>query len=115
MNTLRKPHCALALLLLSSCTLADVAALAPDQWPGTVAQAVPQILAVLSPTTRSIIPGTPRDSLVLLQAELGEDIRQRLGLDHGNTALVAAACGRPCSIEQATLRLMEATWQALTK
>jgi hypothetical protein len=86
-----------------------------SQWPSTVADAVPHIIATLKPAQRSIVRGTSRDSLSLLQGEWGEDIEQLLGLKQVNTALVSAACGRPCTVDEATLLLMDAAWLALQK
>jgi len=97
-----KPSCILGLILFSAAALADVKPIAPSQWPTTVADAVPPVLAILTPTTRSIIRGTSKENLVLFQDQLGEDIRQLLGLKKGNLQLVNAACGGPCTAEDAT-------------
>ena len=104
---------ALSLLLLSAVALADVKPLPQSQWPHTVAEAVPSILALLTPTQQSIISNTARENLFWLQGEWGDDIEQLLGLNSGNTALREAACGHPCPVDQATLKLMEASWEAL--
>lgn len=110
---MKKLGLALALLLLGAGASADVKPLPQSQWPHTVAEAVPHILSTMRPLQRSIVGDTSKDSLNLLQAEWGEDIEQLLGLSKGNTVLVEATCGQPCSVEQATLKLMEATWEAL--
>ena len=110
---MKKTMLALAVMIQFGAAQADVKPLPPSQWPGSVAEAVPHILATMRPTQRSIVSDTSKDSLFLLQSEWGEDIEQLLGLNKGNSALVSAACGHPCSIEQATLILMEATWAAL--
>jgi hypothetical protein len=110
-----KPSFILSLIFLSATALADVKPLPPSQWPTTVADAVPSVVAILTPTTRSIIRGTPKENLVLFQDQLGEDIRVLLGLKKGNAQLVNAACGGPCTAEDATLRLMEALLDALNK
>jgi hypothetical protein len=65
------------------------------------------------PQPRQCRPSTSKESLHLLKSEWGEDIGQLLGLNSGNTALIEATCGRPCSVDQATLMLMEAAWAAL--
>jgi hypothetical protein len=110
-----RPSYLLTLIFFSAAALADVTPVSPSQWPTTVADAVPHILATLTPTTRSIIRGTSKENLVLFQGELGEDIRQLLGLTKGNGQLVIAACGGPCTAEDATLRLMQAVLEALDK
>jgi hypothetical protein len=104
-----------ALLVFCTVAIADVKPLPRAQWPGNLAEAVPLIIATLNPTQRSIIGGTSKDSLRLHLGEWGEDIEKLLGLDNGNTVLVAAVCGRPCRADEATLALMEATWEALQK
>ncbi len=104
---------ALALLLLSTAVLAEVKPLPHSSWPHTVAEAVPHILGTLTPTQRQIIQATSKDSLFLFMGEWGEDIEQLVGLNNGNAVLTQASCGHPCTVEQATLKLMEATWDAL--
>jgi len=104
-----------ALMLQTPATRADVRPLPQSQWPHTVAAAVPLVLAVMSPTQRFIIRDTPKENLPLFQGEWGDDIEHLLGLDKGNSALVTAACAAPCPIDQATLKVMEAVWDALAK
>jgi hypothetical protein len=104
---------ALSFLFLSTAARADVQPLPQSQWPRTAQEAVPSILITLSPTQRSIVGHTSKESLHLLKSEWGEDIGQLLGLNSGNTALIEATCGRPCFVDQATLMLMEAAWAAL--
>jgi hypothetical protein len=110
---MKRPLLTLTILCQFFAAHADVTPLPQSQWPSTVAAAVPYIVATMRPMQRSIVSGTSQDSLFLLQSEWGEDIEQLLGLNKGNSALVDAACGQPCSVEQATLKLMEATWEAL--
>ena len=105
----------LALLLFTTGALAEVKPLPQSNWPHTVAEAVPPILATLTPTQRSIIGGTSKDNLFLFLGEWGEDIEVLLGLNNGNTALTHASCGHTCTAEQAALKLMEATWDALQR
>ena len=112
---MRRTILAAVVLLLAGAAIADVEPLPRSQWPQTVAQAVPRIVAVLTPAQRSIVQGTPRENLFMLQGEWGEDIERLLGLDAGNTALATAACGRPCSADRATMVLMEAAWEALAR
>lgn len=56
---------ALALLLLATCSIADVKPLPKSSWPNTVAEAIPHILGSLTITQRSIIGGTSKDNLFL--------------------------------------------------
>lgn len=110
---MKKSLLALTFMIQFAAAHADVAPLPKAKWPVTVAEAVPRIIATMQPMQKSIVSDTKKDSLFLLQSEWGEDIEHLLGLDKGNTALVEAACGHPCKVEQATLILMEATWAAL--
>jgi hypothetical protein len=86
-HSMLKPSFILSLIFFSAAALADVKPLPPSQWPTTVADAVPPVVAILTPTTRSIIRGTPKENLVLFQDQLGEDIRVLLGLKKGNVQL----------------------------
>ena len=104
---------ALSVLLYSAAASADVKPLTQSQWPHTVAEAVPHIIAAMTPTTLSIVSRTSKDSLFLFLGEWGDDIEQLLGLNNGNKELAASACGQPCSVKQATLLLMEAAWETL--
>lgn len=106
---------ALALLLYSTCSMAEVKPMPQSSWPSTVAEAVPHILGSLSLTQRSIIGGTSKGNLYLFMGDWGEDIQVLLGLKRGNTTLVQTSCGQPCTAEQATLKLMEAAWDALPR
>lgn len=106
---------AFVLAVVSVQALADVKPLPGSQWPSTVAGALPHILATLTPAQRSIVVGTSRENLFMLQGEWGEDIEVLLGLNAGNTALLEAVCGAACRVDQATLLLMEAAWDALKK
>ena len=109
-----KLHClALSLLLYGAAASADVKPLTQSQWPRTVAEAVPHIVAAMTPTTISVVSRTSKDSLFLFMGEWGDDIEQLLGLNKGNEELAASACGQPCPVKQATLLLMEAAWGTL--
>ena len=106
----------LTLALVTPLTLqAQPKALARDRWPNTVEQAVPHIIQALKPAQRSIVQGTSKDNLMMLQGEWGEDIEVLLGLDKGNSPLAQAACGRPCTSDQAAFELMKAAWEALQR
>ena len=106
---------AFALAIVSATAFAEVKPLPSSQWPSTAVGAVPLIIAALTPAQRSIVISTSKENLFMLQAEWGEDIETLLGLNAGNTALVAATCAQPCRVNKATLLLMEAAWEALSK
>ncbi len=107
----------LALVALLACTgsYAEVQPLPRAQWPTTAAAAVPHIISALGPSQKSIVRGTSKENLFMLQGEWGEDIETLLGLNDGNLALTTATCGRPCPVDRATLLLMEAVWESLAK
>ena len=104
---------ALSLLLYGAAASADIQPLTQSQWPRTVAEAVPHIIAAMTPTTISIVSRTSKDSLFLFMGEWGDDIEKLLGLNMGNEELAASACGQPCPVKQATQLLMEAAWGTL--
>lgn len=112
---MRRTNFILTSLLAASAALADVVPLPRAEWPSTVAAAVPHIVAALHSAQKSIVRGTSKENLFMLQGEWGEDVERLLGLNSGNVALVVAACGKPCPVDQATLLLMEAAWDALEK
>ncbi len=70
-------------------------------------------LANLLLAQKSIVRVTGKVSIFLLRGEWGEDIEQLLGLNNGNRVWVSAACGQSCTVDQATLVLMEAAWLSL--
>lgn len=105
----------IGLAAVTSAAVAEVKPLPRAQWPASVAAAVPLIVAVLTPAQRSIVVGTSRENLPMLQGEWGEDIEALLGLNAGNKTLVEAACGAGCTADRATLVLMEAAWTALAR
>ena len=116
MNKLMTKHLmAIALVFSSTAVMADVKPLPPSQWPQSVTEAVPHILGVMTTTQRSIISGTSKDNLFLFLGEWGEDIEVLVGLNNGNTRLAHASCAKPCSSDEAALKLMEAVWEALQR
>ena len=81
----------------------------------TLEAAVSAVLARLSPSQKSIVKGTAKDSLFLLLGEWGDDIEERLRLKNKGSTLAAAVCKRACSAEDATLIIMKAAWDELQK
>jgi hypothetical protein len=82
---------------------------------GSVEAAVAAIIQRLNPAQRSIVQGTPKDNLFMLQGEWGEDIEELLGLEQGNQALKAAVCAAVCTSDQATFLLMQKAWEVLQR
>jgi hypothetical protein len=83
--------------------------------PETLETAVTAVLARMSPSQKSIVKGTAKDSLFLLLSEWGDDIEERLLLKNKNNTLAATVCKRACSSEEATLIIMKAAWEELQK
>jgi hypothetical protein len=100
----------LALSLVISAHAADSTS-APA--PETLETAVLAVLARLSPSQKSIVKGTAKDSLFLLLGEWGDDIEERLLLKNKNNKLAATVCKRVCSAEEAKLIIMNAAWDEL--
>jgi hypothetical protein len=86
--------------------------------PETLAGAVSLIVSQLNPNQKQIIRSTAKDNLLVALAEWAGDVQAELGLQRGgsaNTKLIANACQRACTPDQATARVMEAVWEALQK
>jgi hypothetical protein len=83
--------------------------------PETLEAAVSAVLARMSPSQKSIVKGTAKDSLFLLLGEWGDDIEERLLLKNNNSKLAVTVCKKACSAEEATLVIMKAAWDELQK
>jgi hypothetical protein len=77
--------------------------------------AVKLTLAALKPHQKSLVRGTAKDSLFLLMPEWGSDIQELLGLNRSNVSLAAELCAKPCSVDEATLLVMEAAHDVLVR
>ena len=82
---------------------------------GELQHAVELTLAAMKPHQKSLVRGTAKDSLPLLMGEWGSDIQELVGLAPRNTRLAAALCQRVCSVEQATLQIMESVHEVLLR
>jgi hypothetical protein len=83
--------------------------------PETLETAVSAVLVRMSPSQKSIVKGTTKDSLFLLLGEWGDDIEERLLLKNKNNKLAATVCKRICTSEEAKLIIMNAAWDELQK
>lgn len=83
--------------------------------PETLEAAVVAVIARMSPSQKSIVKGTAKDSLFLLLGEWGDDIEERLNLKNKSNKLAATVCKKACSSEEATLIVMKAVWDELQK
>jgi hypothetical protein len=87
----------------------------PESWPTTLEEAIRQIIAQMPENDRDALRKMSRSSLLGLHFGLGMYIRNRYGLLQGNEELLRAACGRDrlCDPDQASMRIVEAVWDAL--
>jgi hypothetical protein len=83
--------------------------------PETLETAVSAVLARMSPSQKSIVKGTAKDSIFLLLGEWGDDIEERLNLKSKSNKLAAKVCKKACSAQEATLIIMNAAWDELQK
>jgi hypothetical protein len=86
-----------------------------SNWPTTVEGAVQDILSYMSDNVKMQISISRKDHLIELHFGLMTGIRDRYGLGSGNNKLMLSACGRPCRPEDASIRIIEAVWDALQK
>ncbi len=77
--------------------------------------AVKLTLAALKPHQKSLVRGTAKDSLFLLMPEWGSDIQELLGLSPSNVGLAALLCAKVCSVDEATLLVMEDAHEVLVR
>jgi hypothetical protein len=86
-----------------------------NNWPTTVDDAVHDILSNLSDEEKMQIRITRKEGLMQLHFGLVTGIRDRYGIGRGNDKLMLSACGRPCRPEDASIKIIEALWDALQK
>ena len=78
-------------------------------------RAVKLTLVALKPHQKSLVRGTAKDSVFLLLPEWGSDIQELLGLSPGNVSLAAELCARACSVDEATLLVMQTAHEELAR
>jgi hypothetical protein len=86
-----------------------------NNWPTTVDGAVQDILSNMSDDVKMQIRISRKDHLIELHFGLMTGIRNRYGLGSGNDKLMLSACGHPCRPEDASIKIIEAVWDALQK
>ena len=103
-----------AALVLSS-SQAQQAKLESETADSPFERAVARTLASMKPHQKALVRGTAKDSLSLLLPEWGSDIQELLGLNPTNTRLAAELCSMACTVEEATLRVMDAAQDVLRR
>jgi hypothetical protein len=86
-----------------------------NDWPTTVDGAVKDILSNMSDDVKMQVRISRKDRLVELHFGLMAGIRNRYGVGSGNNKLTLSACGHPCPPEEASIKIIEAVWDALQK
>jgi hypothetical protein len=104
-----------ALVILCVATQSNAQPLPSADWPTTVQQTVQDILAHMSPDEQGEIRNIKREDLIRYHFNWGTGVRNRYGLWRGNAELIISACGQPCHPEDASMKIMEAVWDALHK
>jgi hypothetical protein len=84
-------------------------------WPTTVEGTVEDILSNMSDDVKMQIRISRKDHLIELHFGLMAGIRNRYGIGNGNDKLMLSACGHPCRPEDASIKIIEAVWDALQK
>ena len=87
--------------------------LGPDKWPTTVSATITDLLSVLSKEDKESIRKTTKEDLIQYHHGWGTGIRNHYGLWRGNQALIEDACHKPCHPDDASMKIIEAVWQAL--
>ena len=105
------------LLLLAASALANEVEsesdLQPFNWPRSKRTAVPLVVARLTEAQRDEVRRMKRNDLIVLHHEWGMDIRNYLGLWRGNHELLTSVCGALCHPDDASMILMEESWDVL--
>lgn len=113
--------CLLAALFSAASARAQQPKLVPAPAPDLVVansslqRAVKLTLVALKPHQKSLVRGTAKDSVFLLLPEWGSDIQELLGLSPGNVSLAAELCARACSVDEATLLVMQTAHEELAR
>jgi hypothetical protein len=84
-----------------------------QNWPTTVDAAVQDILSNMSDDVKMQLRVFRKDRLIESHFGLMTGIRDRYGIGKGNNKLMLSACGHPCRPEEASIKIMEAVWDAL--
>lgn len=86
--------------------------LGSDDWPVTVEEAVHDILPRISPLVKLRLMLMKKEDLISFHFGFGTWIRNRYGLWRGNDKLILSACGFRCHPDDASMKIIEALWEA---
>ncbi len=90
----------------------DPELLGPENWPVTVEETMRDLLPRISPLVKVRLMFMKKEDLISLHLGFGTGIRNRYGLWRGNDRLIFSACGFPCHPEDASMKIIEAVWDA---
>ena len=89
--------------------------LGPDRWPTTVKATVADILSTLSEKDKQALRKIKKDELIKFHHGWGTGIRNYYGLWRGNSALREDACGKRCHLDDASMVIITAVWEAVQR
>jgi hypothetical protein len=82
-------------------------------YPLTVDAAADEVICRLSEPDKQALAGTKKEDLIVYHMRLGMAIRNEFGLWDGNPALMESACNAPCQPDDASMVIIERTWERL--
>lgn len=91
------------------------ALLDPENWPVTVQDTVDDLLPRIPRFQKLRIRFMKKEDLIFLHLGFGTGIRNRYGLWRGNEKLILSACGFRCHPDDASMKIIEALWEAERK
>jgi hypothetical protein len=86
--------------------------LGPENWPVTVEDTVRDLLPRIPRFQKLRIWFVKKDDLISLHHGFGTWIRNRYGLWRGNDKLILSACSFRCHPDDASMKIIEAVWEA---
>ncbi len=86
--------------------------LGPESWPVTVEETVSDLLPRISLLEKLRLILMKKEDLISLHLGFGTLIRNRYGLWRGNDKLILSACGFRCHPDDASMKIIEAVWDA---
>ncbi len=80
-------------------------------WPKTIEEAADVVLNNMTDDEKKQLQDTKRESLIHYHVSLGNEIRNKLGLWHGNEALLKSSnCDHP---DDCSMKIIERAWEKI--
>jgi hypothetical protein len=102
--------------LLFGCSPADSTQSIPDnkvKHLSTLDAVAQDLLTTMPDEQREQLRAMPKHKLITLIRSIGNNIQEKYGLVEANDALIINACQRMCSPDEASMKIIEATWAKL--